>query len=191
MITYQEIYDILRKEKYNEALQQLPKKFLEKISSYLGEKKDIVNREQKNGELFSDTLRMTRKQLDNAISIIKEIIVIREKKVLNLAFTAALTGISKRDTDNLLEHEKELFDTTVTQLEKNQKFISKSLNGQAGEEKKDLKNILLRFKEEVSAFLDAEGSEIGPFKPGDIANLPKNIAEILLSDEKAVLIDEK
>ena len=62
MITYQEIYDILRKEKYNEALQQLPKKFLGEIASYLAEKKDIVNREQKNTELFSDTLRMTRKQ---------------------------------------------------------------------------------------------------------------------------------
>ncbi len=190
MITYQEIYDILRKEKYNEALQQLPKKFLKEIASYLAEKKDIVNREQKNTGLFSDTLRITRKQLDNTLSIIKEIIAIRERKVLNLSFTAALTEISKRDTDNLLEHEKELFKVTVSKLEENQKMVSRKLNGQTKEEKKDLKNILIRFKDEVSAFLDAEGSELGPFKSGDIVNLPKDIAEILLSDEKAVLVNE-
>jgi len=191
MITYQEIYDILRKEKYNEALQQLPKNFLTEIASYLNEKKDIVNREQKDSELFSDTVRMTRKQLDNTLSIIKEIIAIRERKVLNLAFTAALTGISKRDTENLLEHEKELFEITVKKLEHNQKLVSEKLNGKVGGDEKDLKNILIRFKEEVPAFLAAEGNELGPFKSGDVANLPQEIAEILMADGKAVQIEAK
>jgi len=188
MITYQEIYDILRKEKYNEALQQLPDSFLQEISSYLNEKKDIVAREQKN--LFSDTVRMTRKQLDNTLSIIKEIVFLREKKVLNLAFTAIMTGISKRDTENLLEHEKALFESTIKQLEQNQQLITKTIEGQAVEEK-DLKNLFVRFKEEVPAFLDANGGEIGPFKRGDVANLPREITEILVSDNKVAVIDEE
>lgn len=192
MITYQEIYDILRKEKYNESLQQLSKKFLEQVASYLSEKKEILNREQDDNKgLFSDTLRMTRKQLDNALSIIKEIIAIRERKVLNLAFTAALTGISKRDTENLLQHEKELFELTVNKLEDNQKEIAKKLDNKEKEEEKGLKNLLIRFKEEVPAFLDAESNELGPFKKGDVANLPKEIVEILLSDKKAMLLEEK
>ncbi len=191
MITYQDIYDILRKEKYNEALQQLPKKFLREVASYLTEKKDIVNREQKDSELFSDTVRMTRKQLDNTLSIIKEIIAIRERKVLNLAFTAALTGISKRDTENLLEHEKELFEIVVKRLEQNQKVVSEKLNGKINEEKKDLKNVLIRFKEEVPAFLAGDGTELGPFKSGEVVNLAQEIAEILLNDGKAMMIDAK
>ncbi|UZE93814.1 MAG: hypothetical protein IB618_03540 [Candidatus Pacearchaeota archaeon] len=191
MITYQEIYDILRNEKYNEALQQLPKKFLSEIASYLAEKKDIVNREQKNSELFSDTVRMTRKQLDNTLAIIKEIIAIRERKILNLAFTAALTGISKRDTENLMEHEKDLFEITVKKLEQNQKIITEKLNGKINEEKKDLKNILIRFKEDIPAFLSGEGTELGPFKSGDVVNLPQEIAEILLGDGKAAMVEEK
>ena len=190
MITYQEIYDILRKEKYDEALQQLPKSFLNEIATYLTEKKNIVNREQKDNELFSDTLRMTRKQLDNALAIIKEIIAVRERKVLNLAFTSALTGISKRDTENLLEHEKELFEVTVKKLEENQKLISRKLNGEI-EDKKDLKNTLVRFKEEVPAFLAAEGNELGPFKPGDVVNMPQEIAKILITDGKAAPIEIK
>jgi len=188
MITYQEIYDTLRKEKYNEQLQQLPASFLKEVAVYLGEKKEIVSRDQKN--LFSDTLRTTRKQLDNTLSIIKEIILLREKKVLNLAFTAAMTGVSKRDTENLLKHEKELFDISIKQLEQNQHVLSEVLDGQIREEK-DLKNLFVRFKLEVPAFLDANGNEIGPFKKGDIANLPKEVVQILLSDSKVATIDEE
>jgi len=186
MITYQELYDILRKEKYNEALQKLPDNFLQEVSAYLAEKKSILARE---GDLFSDALRVTRKQFDNALSITKEILAIRQKKVLNLAFVAAATGISKRDTENLLEHEKALFETVVGQLEQNQEKINAVLDGKLQEEK-DLKNILVRFKEDVSAFL-ADKNEYGPFKKGDIANLPREIAEILISSNKAAQIDEE
>lgn len=188
MITYQEIYDVLRKEKYNEILQQLPENFLQEVSVYLKEKKNIVSRDNSEGNLFSDTLRMTRKQLDNALSIIKEILAIRQRKVLSLAFAAAVTGISKRDTEALLEHEKNLFEVTVKQLEQNQKVVSEILNGKI--EEKDLKNLFVRFKEEVPAFLDGNNHELGPFKKGDVANLPKEIAEILLDDNKIAIIDE-
>lgn len=189
MITYQEIYDILRKEKYNEFLQKLPKNFLEGVATYLNEKKEILSREQGNSEgLFSDTLRMTRKQLDNALSIIKEIIAIRERKVLNLAFTAAETGVSKKDTENLLKHEKELFELVVRKLEQSQKEVNQKLSGKQ-EEKKDLKNLLIRFKENVPAFLDADGNELGPFKAEDLANLPQEISKILINDGKAVIIE--
>jgi len=187
MITYQEIYDVLRKEKYNEALQTLPDNFLQDVAAYLNEKKNIVARE---GNLFSDTLRMTRKQLDNALSIMKEILAIRQRKVLDLAFIAAATGISKRDTESLLEHEQALFNTAIKQLEQNQETLALILNGQAKKEK-DLKNLFVRFKEGVPAFLDASGNELGPFKKGDVANLPKEIAEILLTDNKTALIEDE
>jgi len=186
MITYQEIYDNLRKEKYNEALQELPENFLKDLSTYLEEKKQVLAKE--NSSLFSDTLKITRKQLDNAISLIKEIFSIRNKKVLNLSFAAAITGVSKRDTENLMNHEKALFESTVKQLEENQKKILSYFEGKS-ESEPELKNLFIRFKEEVSAFLLQDGSEIGPFKQGEVANLPKEIAAILISDKKALQID--
>lgn len=186
MITYQEVYDILRKEKYNEALQDLPENFLSELAFYLEEKKQVLDKQGNN--LFSDTLKATRKQLDNTISIIKEIFSIRNKKILNLAFTAALTGVSKRDTDTLLDQEKKLFESTVTHLEENNKKILQYLDGNF-EKKKDLKNLFLRFKQEVPSILLPEGGEIGPFRAGDIANLPKDVAQILISDGKAIEID--
>lgn len=186
MITYQEIYDYLRKEKYNEALQELPDNFLKDLSGYIEDKKQVLAKE--NTSLFSDTLKVTRKQLDNAISLIKEIFSIRNKKVLNLSFAAAITGVSKRDTENLMDHEKSLFESTVKQLEENQKKILTYFEGKH-EQEPELKNIFLRFREEVPAFLINDGSEIGPFKQGEVANLPKEIASILISDKKAAPID--
>ena len=50
MVSYQEIYDLLRKEKYSEQLQQLPDNFLKEVSIYLNEKKSIVDKDQ--GSLF-------------------------------------------------------------------------------------------------------------------------------------------
>jgi DNA replication initiation complex subunit (GINS family) len=186
MITYQEIYDILRKEKYNEALQELPENFLKELSEYISDKKQIVDKD--TGSLFSDTLKITRKQLDNTISLIKEIFSIRNKKVLNLAYTAAMTGVSKRDTENLLEYEKKLFESSLAQLEENQKQLLISLEGH-GEKTKELTNLFIRFKEQVPAFLLPDGSEIGPFKIGDVANLQKDVAQILITDSKAIEID--
>lgn len=187
MITYQEIYDILRKEKYSEALQQLPKNFLKEIAAYLEEKRTIFARESSKG-LFSETLRMTRKQLDNTVSIVKELVAIRQRKILNLALTAAMTGISKKNSENLLAHEIELFEQTVKQLEKCQREMMKKLENH--EEERESKNILIRFKEDVPAFLDEEGNELGPFKQEELANLPRQIALILVADNKAILIEE-
>lgn len=188
MITYQEIYDILRKEKYSEVLQPLPKNFLKEVGEYIEEKKKMLGREDSSKGLFSETLRMNRKQLDNVVAIIKELVTIRQRKVLNLSLTAAMTGVSKRDTENLLNHEIELFKTTVQQLEQCQKEITKKL--ERLEEEKEPKNILIRFKEDVPAFLDIDGRELGPFKQDEIANLTKQIASVLLSEGKAAAVED-
>lgn len=187
MVSYQEIYDLLRKEKYSEQLQQLPDNFLKEISIYLNEKKSIVDKDQ--GGLFSDTQKITRKQFENAVSLVNELLAVREKKVLNLSFTAAQTGVSKRDTETLLKHEKELFENVVRKLEENKVAVTGILEGV--EQEKDLKNVLVRFKQSVPKFLDLEGKEIGPFNSGDVANIPKEITQILLEEGKVSKIGEE
>lgn len=185
MLTYQELYEMLRKEKYNEALQPIPKNFLDEAAAYLEEKKAILAREDEK-KLFSETLRMTRKQLENTIAMIKELSTIRQRKIVNLAITAVLTGISKRDSENMLKHEEELFEVLVKQLEHCQKELAEKLEGK----KESSSNLLIRFTQDVQAFLDAEGKELGPFKRNDVANLPIEIASILIADGKAAKIRE-
>ena len=186
MITYNELYDALRKERYSEQLQPIPKKFINEVSAYLKDKKEIANKE--NDE-FSDTILKTKKQVENSISIFKELMLRRKKKILELAFVATETGISKRDFENMLAIEKECFDEIIKSLEKGDKKIVEALKG-ADELDKEKINKMIIFIENTDEFLDLEGNKIGPFKKGDVANLSEEIANILIIDKKAEVVEE-
>jgi len=185
MLTYSELYEILRKEKYNEQLQLLPKSFFREISEYFQDKKKIT---EKNDDIFSDAIIKTKKQYENAIAVLKEIITRRQKKVINLALIAAKSGISKRDAENMTDSEQKLFEMIVKELESEEKALGNVISGQYGE--KDLKNQLVRFKQDTSEFLDMNENKLGPFKTGDIANISKEIANILINSGNAELLDE-
>ena len=185
MITYNDLYEYLRKERYSEQLQVLPKNFVSEVSSYIEEKKAISSSEQ---DIFSDAAIKTKKQLENAISIFRELMLRRRKKILNLAFVAAETGISKRDFENMLDFEKELFDKIISGMEQAEKQMSGFLSGKKEEKEK---NKMILFKQDTAEFLGSSGEMLGPFKKGEIANLPGEIAKILTSCEKAEYVDEE
>jgi len=185
MITYSELYELLRKEKYNEQLQQLPKNFFKEAAEYFQDKKKMSEKEDKT---FSDAIAKTKKQFENAISILREIMTKRQRKVINLALIAAKSGISKRDAENMSENEQKLFETVIKELEQQEKKIDEMISGSCGE--KDLKNQLVRFKQDTAEFLDMDENKLGPFKQGDIANIPKEIVKILLNSDSVDLIEE-
>ncbi len=186
MITYSELYELLRKEKYNEQLQPVSKEFLKDVSEYFQDKRKIAN---KSNDDFSDVIVKAKKQLDHAVTLVKELITRRQKKVINLALIAAKAGISKRDVENMLDNEQQLFELVVKELEVEEKQINDLINGHS--EEKDLKNQLVRFKLDTAEFLDMNENKLGPFKTGDIANLPKEITAILLKNGSAEIIGEE
>ncbi len=181
MITYNDIYEAARKERYSENLQPLVKNFIKEISNYLKEKKEIS---QKEDEDFSDVIIKTKKQLENAITLFKELMLRRRKKILNLVLIAAETGISKKDFDNMLTIEKDLFEELMKCIDTSDKKMNKNLNGKNNLEQK---NTLIIFKENVDELMGLDGNTIGPFEKGQIANIQKEIAQILIDDEKAEL----
>ncbi|MEK6914865.1 MAG: hypothetical protein AABW83_04405 [Nanoarchaeota archaeon] len=186
MITYNELYDALRKERYSEQLRPIPKNFIKELSSYLKDKKELAEKKDDN---FSETITKTKKQFENSIAIFKELILRRKKKILELAFVAAETGISKRDFENMLAIEKDQFDGIMKSLEKGDKKIEETLKGLDNENKSQNKMIV--FIEDTEAILDFEGNEIGPFNKGDIVNLSEAVALILINDKKAESVDEE
>lgn len=185
MITYNELYDVLRKERYSEQLQPIPKNFIKEVAAYLKDKKEIAIKESDD---FSASTLKTKKQFENSIAIFKELMLRRKKKILDLAFIAAETGISKRDFENMLAIEKEIFDSIMKSLEKGDKKVSEILKG--AEKEKKSSNKMIVFVNDTEEFLDLEGKELGPFKKGDVANLSEEIANILIVDKKAEAIDE-
>jgi DNA replication initiation complex subunit (GINS family) len=180
MITYRDIYEAAKKERYSEVLQPIPKNFIKDVAKYLKEKKEAASKE---GEVFSEVLMKTKKQLENANTLFQELLRRRRKKILNLVLIASETGISKKDFDNMFLIEKTLFEDLVKCLERSDKKLSELLNG--GKEESGQKNQLIVFLEEVEEFISPTGEKFGPYGVGDFVNLPKELAEIFIQDGKA------
>lgn len=223
MITYSDIYEAAKKEGYSEPLQKLSKDFVEEVADYLKDKKEISSKEDDD---FSDIIVKTKKQLENAQTLFKELMLKRRKKILNLILIAAETGISKKDFDNMLEFEKELFEELMKCMDSSNKKVLEVFNNngkaggthkgdtplsnpeegkrkyitpegqmrnplsitpEEGKSNEELKQIVT-FKENVEEFIDLEGNKLGPFKQGDEAELPKEIAKILIDDGKVEIV---
>jgi DNA replication initiation complex subunit (GINS family) len=184
MITYNDIYEAARKERYSEQLQSIAKNFVSEVSKYLKEKKEIASKEDED---FSDVILKAKKQLENAITLFKELMLRRKKKILDLVLIAAETGISKQDFDNMLSFEKELFEELMSCMDAGDKRLTSLLNGGKTKQKK---NELVSFLEDVDSFVGLEGEKMGPFEKDQIANIPGEIAKILVDDKKAEVINE-
>ena len=188
MITYNDLYEALRKERYSEQLQPLMKKFISEVAESLKEKEKSIG---SGADKFSEDVQKTKKQLENAVSIFKEIMLRRRKKLLELSFVSAETGVSKRDFENMLIFEKDIFDNIMKSLNNGDKEIEKILNGGGDDNLTEDKNKMVIFKGDTEEFLDLNGNKLGPFNKGDLVNIPQEIANILIVDGKADPVDEE
>ena len=185
MITYNDLYELLRKEKYSETLQVLPKNFLADFSDFLHDSKN----DSQESDLFQEHIAKAKKQLENAISLFKELMLRRKKKLLSLVFIAAETGIMKRDYENMVDIEREVFDILVKTFEDADKKVFNLVNGKKGQA--DSVNKMIIFNQEVEQFVDMFGNVVGPFHVGELANLDGPVCEILVGGGKARFVDER
>ncbi|VVB80026.1 Uncharacterised protein [uncultured archaeon] len=183
MITYNDIYEAGRKERYSEQLQGIPKNFVKEVAEYLREKREIAS---KQDDIFSDVIIKTKKQLENALTLFKELMIRRRKKILNLVLIAAETGISKQDFDNMLQFEKEMFEDLMKCIDSSDKKLNELLNGKREE---TTKNEMVVFLTDTEEFLDLDGNKMGPYEKGQIANIPKEITKILIDSGSAESLD--
>jgi len=183
MLGYNELYEVLRKEKYSENLQPLSKKFIQDFAEYLKEHRNS----DLNNNLFSGQDLKLKKQLENSLSLFRELMLKRKKKILNLAFVATETGIMKRDFENMLQIEQETFDKIVGAFEEMDSYITNRLRGQ--ENNLD-ENKMVLFTKDTEQFVDHGGRALGPFKSGELANLDNGVASILVAGGKANFVDE-
>ncbi len=183
MITFNDIYEALRKEKYSDKLQLLPAKFLQDVATYFREKQEFLAKED---DMFSDMVIKNKKKFENALASFKDLLRVRKRKILNLAFVASEVGISKRDFENLLGYEKDLYETVVKSLERAEEDRATEMKGEGSAE---FNHKLVRFLEDVPEFLDSEGDAVGPFEKGEVANLNIEVVDILEKDKRVELLD--
>ena len=182
-ITYETLFELLRKEKSSADIHKVSPSFYTDVAHYIQEKMMIIEQGQHKLDLFSATERENvQQQLKNIHRILKEIYERREKKIMELALAKSITQSPLIDVTALLPEERELFEDAVhlfTQYRS--KLLHNILLGKyplATEQKADTK--IVRFLNPVPKFVGKELESYGPFQEDDIANLPLKIADILI-----------
>jgi len=198
IITYETLYEILRREKVKEELQKLDNNFLRDTLNYLKEKRATLESQQKKVNIFASTeTKKTRKQLENAEKMLKELYEKRENKILKLALFSSRAD-EDPDHSNMLEEEKQLLNEIKDNLNRYRKgILSNMLANKLPEisqktEPKEIKTPdkpqetkLIRLNQAIPQFLGTDLNIYGPYEKEDVANLPKDIGQLLIKKKRA------
>ena len=205
-VTYETLFDLLRREKGRNELQQLDSSFYEDVSLYLKEKIDSLSSSSSRGEQEKINI-----QLKNVKKILRELYELREKKIINLATSKVRTNSNLIDTSKLLSKEKELFDEACELFSKfKEKILEDVLRGEmvgsgkpsvsSGEvvkeepkksvsaESEDVSSsdvVGVRILHDLPKFLGVDKKIYGPFKKGDETKMPFGTAKLLLDKKRA------
>lgn len=129
VITYETLFDILRKEKSKSELQQLPADFYGQVVGYIRELHDAV---EAAGGIAASGSQKSLVQLRNAQKILRELYERRERKILEMALNRARTESNIVDTSTLLSQEKPFYEESAGALSTNKTaLLEPILRGEA------------------------------------------------------------
>ncbi len=209
-ITYETLYELLRREKSREELQTLDNGFLIDVLAYLREKQRILDEAEKKQDMFSlDEREKTQLQLVNIRKIVRELYERREKKIVEMALNKSRTKSNLIDTATLHVHERYLFDSIVSVLDNFRASIlhtilslhepSLSMDAPKAVPEQTVVQPLpatpplppaafkrIKFTQPVEQFVGKELELYGPFQPEQKEQLPADIADILIAQGSAV-----
>lgn len=197
IITYETLYEILRREKLRAELQPLDKHFFQDIVGYLSEKQSILESQMSKSSIFSSSeTQKTQKQIENVKRMVKELYERRENKIMQLALFSSRAN-DKTEFHEMLEEEKQFFKNIVfilNDFRKNILFNILSLKNPELNKPKELKmddksnNKLIRFLYATPKFVGDDLKVYGPFEEEDLASLPLKVANVLIKNDRAKAI---
>ena len=188
IITYEILYDILRREKTRQELQKLDENLFKDINNYIKEKKSILDDLKTKSSIFAQKeINKTEKELENIKRIVKEIYDKRESKILQLALSSSITSKIEYDT-NLLPEEKLIFnDLSKFLKESRRELLNNLLDDEKPKviksEQESIKTV--RILQAIPKFIGDDLNEYGPFNEEYIASLPIKVAELLIKKNRA------
>ncbi|MAG78112.1 hypothetical protein CL616_01975 [archaeon] len=196
IITYENLYELLRREKYRTELQKMEPLFYKNVIKYLNEKEAILESQSKKDSIFASTeLEKTRIQLKNIRKILKEVYEKRESKIIKAALFASRSNMAQ-DTSMMLPEElafyKEL-SSTFSNYKENIliKLLQNQLPSIKLPEQKDLKTpdktdtLAIKVIQDIPEFVGPDMETYGPFETGEIIHITAKIAEMLLNSKQA------
>ena len=126
-VTYEQLFDTLRREKSRDDLQKLDKEFYEKVRIFLSTKQDMILSEGNLQGMNSLAAQRAQIEFQNVKKILKEIYERRERKIITLALHRTRTEAAVIDHDLLLPEEKVFLESMVHLMVQNREQVLSAL----------------------------------------------------------------
>ncbi|MFA5142227.1 MAG: hypothetical protein WC471_04625 [Candidatus Woesearchaeota archaeon] len=195
-ITYETLFELLRREKGKGELQELDRTFMRDLAAYMLEKNEMMQKENEQAHLFGEQEKLkTLNEMNNIKKIVREFHERRERKIIDMALNKSRTNSSLITNVNLLPEEVPFYESIVKVLNEyrtalNCAMSAERVKAQALKITKDDSVKMVKFIQPVARFVGKELEPYGPFQNEDVASLPSEIAEILVQQLKAKEIVE-
>ena len=184
--SYEDLYEILRAEKYSTDLQPINKEEFRKINAYFKSKEEFLLKQKEVN--FDDAAEKTKTELDNAKRALKDLYDKRERKVISRALFTARGGFKLKDTTNMMFSEEKIYYALLELIKQSSEEFFSFLNQSFAEDQpKPLKENFKRVKllESIPELMDTKLNRHGPFIAETEVELPAELAELLLRQGKA------
>lgn len=182
VLTFELLYEILRREKSREELQKVDGDFYSRFCNYVKEKESLLQDALRKSDVFSigerDKLQL---QLKNIQKVGRDLYDRREKKIIEMALNSVKVSASMVDTSCLLSEEELVFQSLVEVFTRSRKIVLSS--EKKSEPKKECKHV--KFVGDVEVFYGPSLEEYGPFKADQMVDLPDQVADVLIETGKA------
>lgn len=208
-ITYESLFDLLRRERGRIELQKLDGTFMDDVQQYVREKAQLADRDADNVA--------ARIQLTNAKKILKELYERRERKLMALALDTSRLPTAVFDSTCLLPHELAIFTEACAFLAHHKEQVLSPLIGPGlkapailderavhpdAENPREvpegtaeplpgpvIETVRIKFLSPIPKFVGPKRQVFGPFGKEEEANLPGEIAKLLIRKGRALPVE--
>jgi DNA replication factor GINS len=169
------LYSVLVREIENDQVQEIDRAFYTSLSEYLGKLKS---------EGYDGIENKIKNRLIELITQITSL----------LLKTRIEKSQNEMDFTNLLDEEKYILESQQDLLERREMILSATLNGrtkllESVSKKHKVKPITVRFLRDFDQFVGADFTKYGPFKAEDVATIPNENAQALISKNITVKLN--
>lgn len=200
-LTYETIYELVRRERARAEIQQLDGSFFVKAASFVQQKEAALREQEGKTDLFSaDEINRLRQEIITTQKMLKHLYTLREDKIVAMTLFKIRAGYDAGDIQSLLPEERMLYDVLVDKFSFLRKEVLYAvLKGEtpvvpgaaAVAERSQAASVIpagmkqLRFLAAVPALVGKEMEPYGPFDAEETALLPNELADILVSQQQA------
>ncbi len=183
-IDYERLRAIYRLEKEASKLTHLEPDFYELLEKYVAGEK----------EKLSDALNKldiaAMKRFMNLKKLIQELVFLREKKIIRYALFSLAEGAP--EPENLVGWEKDMYREIKDVLARYIDQVNRIFEGEVGggkEKRKPLNVVRVRILEDIPTFVGTDFKEYGPYRSGEIVEMPQDVADVLTRRGLAEVIE--